>query len=219
MNETTGSTNNRNSRVEALYIELKSRLKGIAYKVTRNHADAEDAVQDVFVNLLAMEPFPPDFDANPKAYLQQAAFNRAVDVLRTRDCRKLADKNLDIHADVDHIELLAPSPDAGADPATVRRLHRAMAELEPEAEEMIRLRYWDGYYEDEIAQMKGMTRSAVSKVLNRSKEKLRRSIRRQERNVELQMAKRHISDVLPFNIRFSNTAIPTAQGIDSSQTI
>ena len=88
MKEATGSTNDRNSRVEAVYIQLKSRLKGIAYKVTRNHADAEDVVQDVFVSLLEMEPFPADFDANPKAYLQQAAFNRAVNVLKARDYRK-----------------------------------------------------------------------------------------------------------------------------------
>ena len=84
---------------------------------------------------------------------------------------------------------------------------------------MIRLRYWDGYYEDEIAQMKGMTRSAVSKVLNRSKEKLRRSIRRQERDVELQMARRQITDDQPINVRFFNAAIRTARGIDNSQAI
>jgi RNA polymerase sigma-70 factor, ECF subfamily len=194
MIEATGPTNDRNSRVEALYIELKRRLEGIAYRITWNHADAEDVVQDVFVSLLEMEPFPADFDANPKAYLQKSARNRAVDVLRTRNCRKLADKDLDIHAHTDDFGLLADSPDAGADPATVRRLRRAMTELEPEAAEMIRLCYWDGYTNAEIAQRKGLSRNAVSKALNDAKDRLGRSIRTQERDAELQTAKRQITD-------------------------
>jgi len=58
-------------------------------------------VQDVFLNLLEMETFPPDFDKNPKAYLQKSAFNRAINVLKARDCRKLAD----IHAEMDYVGL------------------------------------------------------------------------------------------------------------------
>src|SRR5438552_11753017 len=103
MKEASGSNNDRNSRVEAAYIEFRRMLERIAYTITRNHADAEDAVQDVFLNLLQMESFPPDFDKNPKAYLQKSAFNRAVNVLRARDYRKLAG----IDGDVNVVELLA----------------------------------------------------------------------------------------------------------------
>jgi len=189
MKEASGSNNDRNPRIEAAYIEFRRMLERLAYTITRNHADAEDVVQDVFLNLLEMETFPPDFDKNPRAYLQKSAFNRAVDVYRARDCRKLAD----IHADIDYVGLLAASPEAGADHATVRRLRRALAELEPEAVAMLMLRYEHGYNNGEIGQMKGISHKAVSKVLNRAEEKLRRNIRIQERDVELGMAKRRIA--------------------------
>jgi DNA-directed RNA polymerase specialized sigma24 family protein len=80
MKAATGSNHDRNPRIEAAFREFREMLERLAYTITRNHADAEDVVQDVFLDLIAVESFPPDFDTNPGAYLQQAAFNRAVHV-------------------------------------------------------------------------------------------------------------------------------------------
>ena len=57
---------------------------------------------------------------------------------------------------------------------------------------MLILRYQEGYNILEIAKIKGTSRNAVCKTLNRAEDKLKRNIRIQERDVELQKTKRQI---------------------------
>src|SRR5262245_39467002 len=54
-----------------------------AYRVTGNHEDAEDVLQNLCVRMLRRE-LPPGFERNPKAYLYRAAVNVALNVVRSR---------------------------------------------------------------------------------------------------------------------------------------
>jgi RNA polymerase sigma factor (sigma-70 family) len=157
-------------RLDVLYQENWKSLQRHAKTRTKNHADAEDAVHNVFLKLLQRGEFPPDFERNPVGYLHQAAWNAAISIVRSQDSRRVIDEPLD------SLELLAPEDELKTNPAHIARigrLRRAMAaELDAETAEMLFLHYWDGYSIREIATMKGLAKSTVGSILDMAKDRL-----------------------------------------------
>lgn len=66
--------------MQELYRRYKGLLFKLAYQLTGSAADAEDAVQDVFLSLQRVEN---ERLAEPKAYLCKMVTNRCLDVLRS----------------------------------------------------------------------------------------------------------------------------------------
>lgn len=66
--------------MQELYQRYKGLLFKLAYQLTGSAADAEDAVQDVFLSLQRVEN---ERLAEPKAYLCKMVTNRCLDVLRS----------------------------------------------------------------------------------------------------------------------------------------
>jgi RNA polymerase sigma-70 factor (ECF subfamily) len=106
---------------------------------------------------------------NPKAYLYRAAVNLSLDTLKTRRRHVLVDA-----AELPEVQVPAAEP-AGDDHH--RRLYRAIAELKPEAAQILILRYVHGRSDAEIAAMLGMSRGAIALRLFRSRAKLRALLR------------------------------------------
>src|SRR5262245_1805274 len=71
------------SEFDQLFREHHEMVYRTAYSITRNAEDAEDVLQTIFLSLVRRE-FPPDLTKNPKAYFYRAAFNRALDIARSR---------------------------------------------------------------------------------------------------------------------------------------
>jgi RNA polymerase sigma-70 factor (ECF subfamily) len=139
-----------------------------AYILTGSVADAEDITQTIFMRLLARE-FPPDLQRNPEPYLYRAAFNLSLNTIRQRKR----------HVLTDNIELLDQRMGASGLTADEldRRLHEAIAELNPAATQILILRYVHNYSLADIARLMGTTRSTVAVSLFRSRARLKKLVR------------------------------------------
>jgi RNA polymerase sigma-70 factor (ECF subfamily) len=136
-----------------------------AYGVTGSHEDAEDVLQTVFLRLIRLDA-PPDFRANPRAYLYRAALNAAFDVMRSRKRRRLV--------------AVAELPER---PATVeeaqddehhRALYEAIGELKPESAQILVLRYVHDMSDAAIARVLGVSRGTIALRLFRSRARLKK---------------------------------------------
>jgi RNA polymerase sigma-70 factor, ECF subfamily len=136
-----------------------------ALRVTGNPADAEDAVQTVFVRVLARGGDVEDV-ALPAAYFRRAAVHAAVDVLRRRE----------LHAEsaVDEGALHAVQP-----PLLLKeQLRRAIAALDSEDASLFLLRHVEGLSIEELAGMFEMEKNNVSVRLHRIRQRLQAEMQR-----------------------------------------
>ena len=141
-----------------------------AYAVTGRHEDAEDVLQTIFLRLARRE-ITADVLRNPKPYLYRAAVNVSLNVVRSRqreavfrEAARLEPARItDLAANEDQ-ELLA-------------RLREAIAQLKPQAAEIVLLRYVHNQSDAEIARMLGVTRGAIALKLFRLRARLKEILR------------------------------------------
>jgi RNA polymerase sigma-70 factor (ECF subfamily) len=134
-----------------------------AYRITGNSADAEDVLQAVFLRLLgrgsSAEPL-----VNAESYLRRAAVNAALDIVRRRQETATVPLN--------------ESPPGHADDRELREgLRRALATLNPRSGEIFALRFFEGYSNNEIARMLGMSQMHVAVLLHRIRRQLQKELR------------------------------------------
>lgn len=138
---------------EAALAELYDRFGrmayGLALRVLRDSALAEDAVQDAFLNVWrSAEGFQPD-RAKASTWVLTFVHRRAVDLVRREERRRTEP------------EEAAPVPAGpGADEDAERRSKRevvqdALRRLPPEQREAIELAYYGGYTQSELAERLG----------------------------------------------------------------
>jgi RNA polymerase sigma-70 factor, ECF subfamily len=148
--------------LERLFLEHQGRVYRAAYRVTGSSSDAEDVLQTVFLRLVRRETAPPV--TNVSSYLYRAAVNAALDVLRTR--RE--------SAPIEEAERRQEREDRpAATPEEIRvALRRALATLSPRWAEIFALRHFEGYGNEEIAEMLGTSRAVVAVTLFRARRRL-----------------------------------------------
>jgi RNA polymerase sigma-70 factor (ECF subfamily) len=157
------------SDFDQLFREHYELVYRTAFSVTGSAEDAEDVLQAIFLSLVRRE-FPPDLKKNPKAYLYRAAFNRAVDIVRSRRRDVLTNQ-------AERFASIAAPQDSMAAEDAERRLYEAIANLHPASAQILILRYVHGHSVAEIASLLGTTRSTVAVSLFRSRARLRKLIR------------------------------------------
>lgn len=156
--------------VADLFQAHADRMLGAALRVTGSLQDAEDVLQGVFVRLVQRPESLADLrgpDAGP--YLHRAAVNAALDLLRSRARRPLAD--------IGAAESMEPAGEA----VEAALLHDALADglraglagLHPRAAEMVTLRYLEELSNQEVAARTGSSESTVAVTLHRARQTLR----------------------------------------------
>ena len=153
------------SEFEQLFREHSQMLYRTAYSLLNNGPDAEDVLQTVFLRLL--RGLPPEFQRNPKGYLYRAAVNLSVDAVRSRKRASIAAEKYRPEAplETDFVE------------ENHRRLAEALAELNPEATQILVLKYVHSYKDAEIARVLGTSRGAIAMRLLRSRSRLKELMR------------------------------------------
>jgi RNA polymerase sigma-70 factor (ECF subfamily) len=155
----------RLQELERLFLEHQGRVYRAAYRVTGSSSDAEDVLQTVFLRLVRSDAAPAV--ANMASYLYRAAVNAALDVLRAR--RE--------SVPLEEAERRQEGEDAGPTPEEVRLgLRRALAALSPRWAEIFVLRHFEGYGNEEIARMLGMSRAVVGVTLYRARHRLQKEL-------------------------------------------
>jgi RNA polymerase sigma factor (sigma-70 family) len=134
---------------EAALAELYDRFGRIAYglalRVLRNSALAEDAVQDAFLNVWrSADRFQPGH-AKAITWVLTFVHRRAVDLVRREERRRMEPEEA-------APEPAGPGADEDADRRSKRELvQEALRLLPPEQREAIELAYYGGYTQSELA--------------------------------------------------------------------
>lgn len=132
----------------AWYEATASRAYGLALRVVRDPAQAEEVVQDAFLETWrAASRFDPE-RGSPLAWLLTITHRKAVDRVRAAEAATRRDTTY-------HRQLHEPAHDATAEAAQssleARRVRAALAALTPAQREAIELAYFGGYTHSEVA--------------------------------------------------------------------
>ncbi len=163
------------ANLESLFERHHDRVFRAAYRVTGSAADAEDALQTVFLRL-ARSSEPCVMPENPESYFARAAVNASLDLLRARKRSRLVAID-DLESDSASLDLVSPNPASTHEDRELRNFIReAVSKLAPAAGQMFALRYFEGYDNGEIARMMKTSALVVGVTLHRARTRLRKEI-------------------------------------------
>lgn len=161
-------------QLEEVFQRYHGKVFAAAYRVTGSAQDAEDVLQTVFLRLLKRQD-SLDLDPNPAAYLHRAAVNAGLDLMRARSRKRSIPLDELTNQPMDEG---AEDPDRRQQDREVRRgLRQAVLGLSGKAAEIFTLRFFEGASNKEIADMLGMTQTAVGVALHRARNQVKKEIR------------------------------------------
>lgn len=156
--------------LEQIYNATRVKLFGICLRILGDRKEAEDALQDVYLNLWQRaDRYDPE-RASPISWLATFARNRAVDRLRTGKVR----------AGAVEIEEAAPLPDAAPladaqliDAERSARIHHCIETLEKKQRDSIRTAFFEGRTYAELAEQKDVPLGTMKSWVRRGLQKLK----------------------------------------------
>ena len=134
------------SAFEALYDELSSAVFGLARRVVRDPARAEDVTQEVFLEVWRKAGRFDSALGKAKTWVMTIAHRRAVDAVRRSESQKRQDERA-APEQVSHDEP-ADSVIAAEEQGAVRECLETLTDLQLES---VRLAYFNGYTYNEVA--------------------------------------------------------------------
>ena len=152
----------------ALYEAYADMIYRLALVRTRNRADAEDVLQDVFFRCLRRQPVFRD-EEHQKAWLITAAINSSKSLLSRADRRH--------GAGAEALEFLSTEDD------TDSSVYNAVMQLPDKYRTAVHLFYYEGYSVEEIGRMTETKPSTVKSHLHRAREALRKVLKEDEPDV------------------------------------
>lgn len=149
-----------------LFNEMNVPMYMVAFRILRNRADAEDAVQDVFLKLLKNVPTEI---SNGRAYIFQTVRNTAISRLRRR--------NFETSTDPEELLPLLRNDEAedGGSDSVAEQFEELMEELDDEEREIFTLHVDAELGFREIARMTGLSAASVFRRYRSAIRKLRSS--------------------------------------------
>lgn len=159
----------QNSAGAALYDRFAPAIFAYLYQQVASRQDAEDLLLEVFVAALRDDTLFGLGEERQLAWLRRVARNKVVD--RYRHDALFALLPLD-QAEEQEDDALTPEQQAERR-ENYERLYRAIEQLSPEQQQVIRLRYGNGMRLVEIAAMLDRPDGTVRKLLERALQKLR----------------------------------------------
>lgn len=152
------------------------RLFSTARRITRNHEDAEDAVQDAFLSaFLHLQNFQGR--STFSTWLTRIGINSALMILRKkRNCREVSPQDSGEGDTLWQVRDSAPDPEEQyADQERRRLLRQAIADLRPSIRRPLQLQTLQGYSAEKMASEIGISLSAVKARLFHAKAALRKT--------------------------------------------
>lgn len=163
--------------LEEIYDATRVKLFGICFRILGDRKEAEDALQDVYVNLWQRaDRYDPE-RASPISWLATFARNRAVDRLRTGKVRGGAVP----------VEEANPLPDEAplADALLVdaernAQIHTCIKTLDDNTAKHIRSAFFDGYTYAQLAEAADVPLGTMKSWIRRGLQKLRQCLEASE---------------------------------------
>ena len=145
--------------LETLYKATSAHLFGVILRINPDRGQAEDLLQDIFVNIWRAASGYDAARAQPMTWLTSIARNRAIDSLRRRKTEVATVSTHAVDDDGDEHDLLAAQPAADGGPldlllqaAAARQVTHCVGELSSEQQQCVALAYYQGYSHTEVAQ-------------------------------------------------------------------
>lgn len=158
---------------DALYRQTSAKLFGVCLRVLGNRAEAEEALQEVYVKIWNKADRFAISDLSPITWLVAVARNHAIDRVRARRGAAVG-----IEAALDLADP-APGPEAAAVAAgESERIHQCLDELDRDRAAAVRGAYLKGESYAELAQRHGVPLNTMRTWLRRSLMKLRECLER-----------------------------------------
>ncbi|HEU0021183.1 MAG TPA: sigma-70 family RNA polymerase sigma factor [Dehalococcoidia bacterium] len=159
--------------LEELYNRYSTPVFSLARFMLRHEALAEEATQDIFLNIwLKSDSYRAD-RGDPKAWIMSVAHHKVIDIIRSRR-RNI---NLTDPKDYETLDLL-PSRGRATDEEAVlnlerERINKALAVLPEAQREVIMLAYFEGYSQSEISNKLNQPLGTVKTRVRLAMQKLR----------------------------------------------
>lgn len=158
---------------DALYRATSAKLFGVCLRILRDKAEAEEALQEVYIRVWTRSALFAATDLGPEPWLVAIARNHCIDRIRSS---KPPSRELDEAAELASGE---PSPETAAVLASEgRRIDGCMDELEPERAQAIRRAYVEGDSYEELARRFSVPLNTMRTWLRRSLIRLRECLER-----------------------------------------
>ena len=161
-------------RLAQLYDEYGGRLYRLAYGILRSRADAEDAVQDVFVKIMGKLP---DFVGEDRE-IQQWRWLARVMVNQCRD--SLRKQKLRVYTPLEEMAEILESPQSSRSAEGERQMGQAVLAATLALPEKYRLPmilyYLEGFSVEEVSNILEIGRSAVKMRLARGREMVKKEM-------------------------------------------
>ncbi|MGB3024741.1 sigma-70 family RNA polymerase sigma factor [Paradevosia shaoguanensis] len=158
---------------QALYGATSAKLFGVTLRILRDRAEAEEALQEVYVKIWQRADRYRAGNYSPISWLVAIARNHSFDVLRAR--KPVSD---DIEAAFDLADQ-GPNPEAAAMASGERaQIEACLDELEVDRAGAVRGAYLDGYSYEELASRYGVPLNTMRTWLRRSLMKLKECLTR-----------------------------------------
>lgn len=120
----------------------------LARRYLRNPSDAEDAVQDIFIDIWGSSGRYDRSIASEVAFISTIARRRLIDKIRQAERRPLMDS-----LDDDEGAPIDPGiPATAEDDTEVTIVERVLAEMDPEHQKVLAMSLYEGYSHSEIAE-------------------------------------------------------------------
>jgi RNA polymerase sigma-70 factor (ECF subfamily) len=156
--------------LEDVYRMTRVKLFGITLRILGDPKEAEDALQDVYVNLWQRADRYDPARASPIAWLAAFARNRAIDRLRTGKVR----------ANAVAVEEAAPLPDAAPladmlliDAQQTAQIHACLSLLDDRTQGHIRAAFFEGRTYAQLAEAAGVPLGTMKSWIRRGLQRLR----------------------------------------------
>ncbi len=158
---------------DLLYRQTSAKLFGVCLRVLSDRAEAEEALQEVFVKVWTKADRFAVSELSPMSWLIAVARNHAIDRIRAR--RRPA-AEIDTALDVADP---APGPEAMAVAGSeADRIHHCLEELEQDRADAVRGAYLKGESYAELAERHGVPLNTMRTWLRRSLIRLRECLER-----------------------------------------
>ena len=158
------------SALEEIYRATRVKLFGITLRILGDTKEAEDALQDVYVNLWQRADRYDPTRASPIAWLAAFARNRAIDRLRTGKVRQGAVP----------VEEAAPLADGNpladmllVDAEQTAQIHKCLGELDARTQGHIRAAFFEGHTDAQLAEAADVPLGTMKSWIRRGLQRLR----------------------------------------------
>jgi RNA polymerase sigma factor (sigma-70 family) len=151
----------------ALYEAAIGRVYGLALRITRHAALAEEVAEDAFWQIWREAPRFDPARGTAMAWLLTITRSRALDSLRARDPAELVEDAGELADAHNRLEWPASPVDLLTATQSDDSLHQALAQLDAQPRQLIALAFFRGLTHDEIAAHTGMPLGTVKSHIRR----------------------------------------------------